>query len=80
MRLHLSAAQQGERQGSLIDYESHKIKRIVLPTVAELFAFMKDYGSARFYCGLWMVTTAVPVELHLCTDTNETIRMIQVLR
>ena len=47
-----SLATKGERdtKGSLIDYESHKIKRTVLSTtVAELYAFVKRYGSAQFH-------------------------------
>ena len=85
-----------DTKGSLIDYESHKIKRTVLSTtVAELYAFMKCYGSAQFYRGLWMDMTAQPLEVHLRTDANnlvttaastrlpeqkETIHMIQMLR
>ena len=85
-----------DTRGSLIDYESHKIKRTVLSTtVAELYAFMKCYGSAQFYRGLWMDMTAQPLEVHLRTDANnlvttaastrlpeqkETIHMIQMLR
>ena len=53
-----------DTRGSLIDYESHKIKRTVLSTtVAELYAFMKCYGSAQFYRGLWMDMTAQPIEV-----------------
>ena len=85
-----------DTKGSLIDYESHKIKRTVLSTtVAELYAFMKCYGSAQFYRGLWMDMTAQPIEVHLRIDANnlvttaastrlpeqkETIHMIQMLR
>ena len=85
-----------DTRGSLIDYESHKIKRTVLSTtVAELYAVMKCYGSAQFYRGLWMDMTAQPIEVHLRTDANnlimtaastrlpeqkETIHMIQMLR
>ena len=85
-----------DTRGSLIDYESHKIKRTVLSTtVAELHAFMKCYGSAQFYRRLWLDMTAQPVEVHLRTDANnlvttaastrlpeqkETIHMIQMLR
>ena len=84
-----------DTRGSLIDYESHKIKRTVLSTtVAELYAFMKCYGSAQFYRGLWMDMTAQPIEVHLRTDANnlvttastrlpeqkETIHTIQMLR
>ena len=50
-------------KGSLIDYESHKIKRTVpSTTVAELYAFMKCYGSAQFHRGLWMDMTAQPIK------------------
>ena len=85
-----------DTRGSLIDYESHKIKRTVLSTtVAELYAFMKCYGSAQFYRGLWMDMAAQPVEVHPRTDANnlmttagstrlpeqkETIHMIQMIR
>ena len=85
-----------DTKGSLIDYESHKIKRTVLSTtVAELYAFMKCSGSAQFYRGLWMDMTAQPLEVHLRTDANnlvttaastrlpepkETIHMIHMLR
>ena len=85
-----------DAKGSSIDYESHKNKRTVLSTtVAELCAFMKCYGSAQFYRGLWMDMTAQPIEVHLRTDANnlvtmaastrlpeqkETIHMIQMLR
>ena len=45
-------SKEGDTKRSLIDYESHKIKRTVLSTtVAELYAFMKCYGSAQFYRG-----------------------------
>ena len=51
-----------DTKGSLIDYESHKIKRTVLSTtVAELYAFVKCYGSAQFYRGLWKDMTAQPI-------------------
>ena len=58
-----------DTEGSLIDYESRKIKRTVLSTTdAELHAFMKCYGSAQFYRGLWMDMTAQqPVEAHAST-------------
>ena len=39
----------GMSYGSLIDYESQKIKKIVLSTtVAELYSFMKFFGSCQF--------------------------------
>ena len=64
-------------------------------TVAELYAFMKGYGSAQFCRGLWKDMTAQPIEVHLRTDAKnlvttaastrlpeqkKTIHMIQMLR
>ena len=41
--------------GTLIDYESQKIKKIVLSTiVAVLYSFMMCFGSCQFLRGLWM--------------------------
>ena len=45
----------GDSYGSLMDYESQKIKRTVLSTtVSELYAFMKCFGTCQFLKGLWM--------------------------
>ena len=45
--------------GSLVDFESHKIKRTTLSTtVSELYAFMKCFGTAQFLKGLWMDISA----------------------
>ena len=82
--------------GSLIQYESAKIKRTTLSTtVAELFALMKCFGTCQFLRGLWMDLTGERIPIHLRTDANnlvttassthlpeqqETIHMIQVLR
>ena len=87
----------GMSNGSLIiDYESQKIKKTVLSTtVAELFYFMKCFGSGLFLCGLWMDKSGEVAEIHMRTDAknlvttartihlpeqNETIRMISMLR
>ena len=41
--------------GSVIDFESQKIKKIVLSTsVAELYSFTKCFGSCQFLRRLWM--------------------------
>ena len=82
--------------GSLVDYESQKIKRTVLSTtVSELYAFMKCYGTCQFLRGLWMDLTGSAAEIHMRTDANnlvttastthlpeqkETIHMINQLR
>ena len=45
----------GMAYGSLIGYESQKIKKTVLSTtVAEVYSFMKCFGSCQFLRGLWM--------------------------
>jgi hypothetical protein len=85
-----------DSKGSLIDYESTKIKRTTLSTtVSELYAFMKAYGTGLFLRGLWMDLSGDDLELHMRTDANnlvttaktthlpeqkETIHMIQMLR
>ena len=49
------SSRDGMTYGSLVDYESHKIKKTVLSTtVAELNSFMKCFGSCQFLQGLWM--------------------------
>jgi len=83
-------------RGSLVDYESQKIKRTVLSTtVAELYAFMKCFGTCQFLRGLWMDISGSAAEVHMRTDANnlvttastthlpeqkETIHMINQLR
>lgn len=83
-------------RGCVIAFESHKIKRTTLSTtVAELYAFMKAYGTAQFIRGLWMDISSQIADLHMRTDANnlvttastthlpeqqETIHMIQMLR
>ena len=79
-----------------MDYESTKIKRTTLSTtVAELYAFMKCYGTCMFLRGLWMDLSGHAAEIHLRTDAQnlvttastthlpeqkETIHMINQLR
>ena len=83
-------------RGCVVAFESHKIKRTTLSTtVAELYAFMKVYGSTQFLRGLWMDISSQVVDIHMRTDANnlvttagtthlpeqqETIHMIQMLR
>ena len=82
--------------GSMIDFESHKINRVVLSTtVSELYSFTKCFGTCQFLRGLWMDISAACVAIHMRTDANnlvtiasttrlleqkETIHMIQMLR
>ena len=45
----------GNSRGSLVDYESTKIKRTTLSTtVAELYAILKTFGTCHMIKGLWM--------------------------
>ena len=61
----------GMSYGSLIDYESQKIKRTVLSTtVAELFSFMKCFGSCQFLRGLWMDLSGEVAETHMRTNAK----------
>ena len=58
-------------RGSLVDYESTKIKRTTLSTtVAELYSFMKCYGTQLFLKGLWMNLSGEVAEIHMRTDAN----------
>ena len=82
--------------GSLIDYESHKIRKTVLSsTVAELYSFMKCFGSCQFLRGLWVDISGEVANIHMRTDAKnlvttattthlpeqkETIHMISMLR
>ena len=86
----------GMSYGSLIDYESQKIKKTVLSTtVAELYSFMKCSGSCKFLRGLWMDLSGEIADIHMRTDAKnlvttartihlpeqkETIHMISMLR
>ena len=83
-------------RGSLIFFESTKIKRTTLSTtVAELYALMKCYGTCQMLRGLIKDITSHSCEIHMRTDANnlvttastthvpeqqETIHMIQMLR
>ena len=83
-------------KGSLIFFESTKIKRTTLSTtVAELYALMKCYGTCQMLRGLIKDNTGLSNEIHMRTDANnlvttastthvpeqqETIHMIQMLR
>ena len=80
----------------MIDYESTKIRRTTLSTtVAELYSFMKCYGTCLFLKGLWADLSGEVADIHMRTDAHnlittastthlpeqkETIHMIQMLR
>ena len=83
-------------KGSLIIFESTKIKRTTLSTtVAELYAVMKCYGTCQMLRGLIKDITGLSSDIHMRTDANnlvttastthvpeqqETVHMIQMLR
>ena len=87
---------QGSSRGSLVDYESTKIRRTTLSTtVAELYGLMKCFGTCQFLRGLWMDISGEKSPIHIRTDANnlvstastahlpeqkEIIHMIQMLR
>ena len=61
----------GMAYGSLIDYESQKIKKTALSnTVVELYSVMKSFGSCQFLRGLWMDSSSEVVNLHMRTDAR----------
>ena len=82
--------------GSLVDYESQKIKRTVLSTtVAEFSSFTECFGSCQFLRGLWMDLSGEIADFHTTTYANnlvttartihlpepqETIHMMSMLR
>jgi len=82
--------------GSLVDYESQKIRRTTLSTtVAELYSLMKCFGTCQFIRGLWMDISGEASPIHMRTDAHnlvstastthlpeqkETIHMVQMLR
>ena len=83
------SSRDGMTYGSLVDNESQKIKKTVLSTtVAELYSFMKCFGSCQFLRGLWMVMSGEVANTHIRTDAKNlvtkartiTIHMISLLR
>ena len=85
-----------DTRGSLVFFESTKIKRTTLSTtVAELYALMKCFGTCQMLRGLWKDISGADASIHMRTDANnlvttastthvpeqqETIHMIQMLR
>ena len=62
---------QENTRGSLVDYESRKIKRTTLSTtVAELYTLMKCFGTCQFLRVLWMDLSGEAAPVHMRTDNN----------
>ena len=65
------SSRDGVPYGSLIDYESQKIKKTVLSTtVAELYFFMKYFGSCQFLRGLWVDISSEIANIHMRIDAK----------
>ena len=63
------SSKDGMSYGSLVDFESQKIKKTVLSTtVAELYSFMVCFGSCLFLRGLWMDISGQVANIHMRTD------------
>ena len=66
------SSREGMAYGSLIGYEIQKIKKTVISTtVAELYSFIKCFGSCQFLRGLWMDISGEVANLHMRTDAKE---------
>ena len=60
------SSKDGMTYGTLVDYESQKIKNIVLSTtVAELYSFRKCFGLCQFLRGLWMDISGEVANIHM---------------
>ena len=65
------SSKDGMSYGNLIDFESQRIKIIVLSTtVAELYYFMKCFGSCQFLRGLWMDISGEVANIHMRTGAK----------
>ena len=55
----------------LLTMRVKRLKKTVLSTtVAELFYFMKCFGSGQFLCGLWMDISGEVADIHMRTDAK----------
>ena len=74
------SSKDGTSYGSLIDYESQMIKMIVLSTtVAELYSFMKCFGSCQFLRGLWMDLSGEVADIHMKTDAKNLVTIARTI-
>ena len=68
---HERSSRDGTTYGSLIDYESQKIDKTVLSiSVAELYSFMKCFGSCQFRQGLWTDKSGEIANIHMRTEAK----------
>ena len=67
--------------GSMIDFESHKINRVVLSTtVSELYSCTKCSGTCQLLRGLWTDISAARVATHMRTDANNLVTTASTTR
>ena len=59
-----------DTRGSLMFFESTKIKRTALSAVAELYALMKCFGTYQMLRGLWKDISGMDAEIDMRTDAN----------
>ena len=70
----------GMTYGRLIDYESQNIKKAVLSTtVAELYSFIKCFGSCQLLRGLWMDISGEVANIHMRTDAKNLVRTARAI-
>ena len=68
---HERSSKDGMSYRSLIDYVGQKIEKTVLSTtVAELYSFMKCFGSCQFLRGLRMNISGAVANIHMRTDAK----------
>ena len=60
----------GMSYGSLADFETQKIKKVLSTTVADLYSFMKCFGSCQFLRALWMKISGEVAKIHMRTDAK----------
>ena len=74
------SSKDGMSYGSLIEYGSQKIKKFVLSTsVAELYSFMKRFGSCQFLRGLWMDLSGEVAIFHIRIDAKNVVRTARTI-
>ena len=68
---HQRSSKGGMSYESLVDYESQRIKKIVLSTtVTELYSLMKCFGSCQFLSELLMDLSGEVATIHMRTDAK----------
>ena len=70
-RIARASSKNGMSCRSLVDYGSQKIRRTVLSTiVADLYSFMKCFGSCQFLRGLWMDLSGEVADIYMRTGAK----------